>query len=50
MDTIVYQYVPVHARDVSPEVARSVSRTDLHCVDKNRITLKKDMSQMMPMG
>ena len=33
--------LPVHAREVSPEVARSVSRTDFHCVDKNWITLRE---------
>ncbi len=37
----MFKYVPVHAREVSPKVARSVSRTDFHCIDKNWITLEK---------
>lgn len=41
MKVIVYQCVPVHAREVTPEVTCSVSRTDFHCIDENRITLKQ---------
>lgn len=36
-----YSFIPVHAWNVAPEVARSVSRADLHSVNKNRITLKQ---------
>lgn len=32
---------PVHAGEVSPEVSRSVSRTDFHCVNENGITLQE---------
>lgn len=37
---ITYYHVPVHAREVSPKVARSVGRGNFHCIDQNRITLK----------
>lgn len=43
MNVIMYQCVPVHAREVTPEVTCSVSWTDFHCVDENRITLKQMM-------
>lgn len=40
MDDECVLNVPVHAREVSPKVACSVSRTDFHCIDKNWITLE----------
>ena len=38
---IMFECVPVHAREVSPKVTSPVSRTDFYSVNKNWITLKK---------
>ena len=34
-------YLPIHAREVSPKIARSVCRTDFHGVNENGVTLEK---------